>query len=150
LEAVARADVVLTSGLGLDDWAREIIDAAGGHAKVVDVGSQVPVQRRTAAGDADPHWWHDPRNAIAAPPIVERGLSRAGDPRAALAPRATDYRTRLRALDAAITRCFAAVPAGERKLVTDHDALGYFASRYGLDVIGAVFPAQSTQAQASA
>ena len=44
----------------------------------------------------------------------------------------------------------AAVPAAQRKLVTDHDAFGYFARHYGIDVVGAVIPSQSTQAQASA
>jgi ABC-type Zn uptake system ZnuABC Zn-binding protein ZnuA len=42
------------------------------------------------------------------------------------------------------------VPPGERKIVTTHDALGYFADRYGVKVIGAVIPSLSTQAQASA
>ena len=47
---------------------------------------------------------------------------------------------RLRALDAAIARCMAEVPAAERKLVTDHDALGAFADRYGIEVVGARDP----------
>jgi ABC-type Zn uptake system ZnuABC Zn-binding protein ZnuA len=42
------------------------------------------------------------------------------------------------------------VPASQRKLVTDHDAFGYFANRYGIDVVGAVIPSQTTQAQTSA
>ena len=47
-------------------------------------------------------------------------------------------------------RCFAAIPAARRKLVTDHDAFGYFAHRYGIEVVGAVIPSQTTQAQPSA
>ena len=42
------------------------------------------------------------------------------------------------------------VPAADRKLVTDHDAFGYFAARYGIQVVGAVIPSQTTQAQPSA
>jgi zinc/manganese transport system substrate-binding protein len=42
------------------------------------------------------------------------------------------------------------VPAAQRKLVTDHDAFGYFADRYGITVVGAVIPSQTTQAQPSA
>jgi ABC-type Zn uptake system ZnuABC Zn-binding protein ZnuA len=42
------------------------------------------------------------------------------------------------------------VPAAQRKLVTDHDAFGYFAQRFGITVVGAVIPSQTTQAQPSA
>ena len=57
---------------------------------------------------------------------------------------------RLRALDAGIRRCLAQVPPARRRLVTDHDAFGYFAHRYGITVVGAVIPSQTTQAQPSA
>jgi ABC-type Zn uptake system ZnuABC Zn-binding protein ZnuA len=63
---------------------------------------------------------------------------------------AARYLGRLRALDAGIRRCFAAVPAARRKLVTSHDAFNYFARRYGVRVVGAIVPSQSTQAQPSA
>src|ERR671922_285895 len=49
-----------------------------------------------------------------------------------------------------LAACFARLPRSERKLVTDHDAFGYFTHRYGLDVVGAVIPSQTTQAQPSA
>ena len=49
-----------------------------------------------------------------------------------------------------MARCIGRVPPAERKLVTTHDALGYFADRYGIEVIGAVIPSLSTQAQPSA
>jgi zinc/manganese transport system substrate-binding protein/manganese/iron transport system substrate-binding protein len=53
-------------------------------------------------------------------------------------------------LDGAIGACWSAIAPRQRRLVTDHDALGYYADRYGIDVIGTVIPALSTQAQASA
>ena len=56
----------------------------------------------------------------------------------------------LRALDVEIERCMQRVPREKRKLVTTHDSLGYFAERYGLEVIGSVIPSLSTQAQPSA
>ena len=61
-----------------------------------------------------------------------------------------DRHTRLKRLDAGVRACMDRVPASERKLVTSHDALGYFASRYGITVIGAVIPALTTAAQPSA
>lgn len=57
---------------------------------------------------------------------------------------------RLRALDAAIAACIDSVPPARRKLVTDHEAFGHFANRYGIEVVGAVIPSQTTQAQPSA
>jgi len=152
VEALASADVILVSGLGLDDWARELIESSGSGAEVVDVGAGVPVKRPgdDGAGD-DPHWWHDPSNAVAATRSVERALSaaRPGEARAIRAAGAA-YRERLQALDLRIARCIARVPAGERKLVTNHDALRYFTERYGLRVVGAVIPSQSTAGKTSA
>jgi ABC-type Zn uptake system ZnuABC Zn-binding protein ZnuA len=99
----------------------------------------------------DAHWWHDPRNVETAVGAIRAALGKA-DPQHAktYAANASRYVGRVRALDAGIARCFAAVPAAQRKLVTDHDAFNYFAKRYGITVVGAVIPSQTTQAQASA
>jgi ABC-type Zn uptake system ZnuABC Zn-binding protein ZnuA/ABC-type Mn2+/Zn2+ transport system permease subunit len=99
----------------------------------------------------DPHWWHDPRNAEAAVAEIERTMA-AADPDHAeqFAANADAYENELKALDAGIAACIESVPADERKLVTDHDAFNYFAERYGIEVVGAVIPSQTTQAQPSA
>jgi zinc/manganese transport system substrate-binding protein len=99
----------------------------------------------------DPHWWHDPRNAEAAVAAIERRLA-AIDPshRREFQRNARIYLAKLRRLDAGIAHCMHAVPAARRKLVTDHDAFAYFADRYGIEVLGAVIPSQTTQAQPSA
>jgi ABC-type Zn uptake system ZnuABC Zn-binding protein ZnuA len=99
----------------------------------------------------DPHWWHDPRNAEAAVAEIQRRLAAADPAHRRLFERNADrYLDRLRALDRGIARCIGAVPAARRKLVTDHDAFGYFAQRYGIEVVGAVIPSQTTEAQPSA
>jgi ABC-type Zn uptake system ZnuABC Zn-binding protein ZnuA len=87
----------------------------------------------------------------AAVPVIRDALERAA-PRAAgaIARRAGAYARRVRALDAGIGACLRAVPPRERALVTSHDAFGYFARRYGIRVIGAVIPAQTSEAQPSA
>ena len=133
-----------------------VLSNAGGSPKVVDLGAKVPVR---LAGESDgpeasrydPHWWHDPRNAEAAVAAIRDALV-AADPKAAGTYRANAaaYLGRLRALDAGIRACLARVPVAQRKLVSDHDAFGYFAHRYGIAVVGAVIPSQTTQAQASA
>jgi zinc/manganese transport system substrate-binding protein len=143
--ALAQADVVFRSGGDLDEWLDEVVDSAGGDAKQVTLIDSVKRD-----GD-DPHWWQDPHNAILAVAAIRDALTDA-DPagRAGYERRAAAYTARLRRLDAAVARCIDRVPPAKRKLVTTHDALGYFAARYGIEVIGAVIPSLSTQAQPSA
>ena len=82
---------------------------------------------------------------------IAAGLERA-DPAGASVYRANAarYVTSLRALDRRLARRIAAVPRAERKLVTNHDAFGYFARRYAITVVGAVIPSLSTAAEPSA
>jgi len=149
VRAVAAADVVLRSGGDLDAWLDGVLENAGSDAKVVTL-LDVMTPRRDRGG-VDPHWWQDARNAIRAVHAIRDALVRA-DPagRPAYSANATGYIDRLRTLDRAIAACMDAIPAARRRLVTDHDALGYYADRYEIDVVGTVIPALSTQAQASA
>jgi zinc/manganese transport system substrate-binding protein len=156
VEAAASAKLVFANGDNLDSWIGQIVSDSGSDARVVDLGAGVPERLPGEAGGAeastyDPHWWHDPRNAEAAVSEIERRLS-AADPaaRGQFRRNADAYLRRLRHLDAGIARCIDTIPRAARKLVTDHDAFGYFARRYGIDVIGAVIPSQTTQAQPSA
>ena len=64
--------------------------------------------------------------------------------------RAAAYQAELAALDEWIVAQVNTIPEGQRQLVTDHDALGYFAARYGFEVVGAVIPGTSTVSEASA
>jgi ABC-type Zn uptake system ZnuABC Zn-binding protein ZnuA len=145
LQALVDADLVVRSGGDLDEWLQEAIEGSGSEAPVLTLIDGV----RTM--DDDPHWWQDPRNAILAAGEIERSLSEA-DPAGAAdyAAKADRYETRLRRLDREVAACIAEVPAAQRKLVTTHDALGYYAERYGIDVIGAVIPSLSTSGQPSA
>jgi zinc/manganese transport system substrate-binding protein len=152
----AEAKLVFANGDGLDDWIDQVVSDSGSDAAIVDLGAAVPVRLPGESSGAeasryDPHWWHDPRNAEAAVREIERRLA-AADPRhrRLFERNARAYLARLRSLDAGIARCMRSIPAGRRKLVTDHDAFGYFAHRYGIDVVGAVIPSQTTEAQPSA
>jgi zinc/manganese transport system substrate-binding protein len=146
VRATSGAKIVFMSGDGLDHWLPKVVSEAGGHPEVVDLGAVVPVKR-----DNDPHWWHDPRNAEVAVTTIGNALVRAEPSKAAVFRRnASAYLSRLRDLDRGIAACFSHVPPYERKLVTDHDAFGYFAKRYGITVVGAVIPSLTTQAQPSA
>jgi ABC-type Zn uptake system ZnuABC Zn-binding protein ZnuA/ABC-type Mn2+/Zn2+ transport system permease subunit len=156
VEATAEASLVFLNGDNLDRWMGQVVDDSGSDAGVVDLGKAVPDRlpgedSGAEASRYDPHWWHDPRNAEAAVREIEQRLAAADPPHRRLFERNADsYLARLRSLDAGIARCIDSVPRPRRKLVTDHDAFGYFAKRYGIDVVGAVIPSQTTQAQPSA
>jgi len=156
VSSAAGARLVFVNGDRLDAWAGTLVQQAGGSPQLVDLGAVVPVRLAGESGGpeasrVDPHWWHDPVNAEAAVRRIRDVLAAAAPKdRAAFERNAAGYLGRLQALDRAIAGCFARVPPGQRKLVTDHDAFGYFAHRYGIQVIGAVIPSQTTQAEASA
>jgi zinc/manganese transport system substrate-binding protein len=150
VKTVAGAALTVRSGGDVDDWLGDVIDNAGGDAKVLTLSERVHT-RTDDAGDLDPHWWQDPRNAELAVGAIRDALAEADPPGAATYRRnAARYIRRLERLDRQTAACIDRIPAPLRKLVTTHDALGYYAARYGLDVIGAVIPSLSTQAQPSA
>ena len=149
VKSIAEAGLVVKSGGDLDEWLDELIEEAGGDAEELTLIDSV----RAIEGDDgdDPHWWQDPRNAVLAVRAIERALVRVDPEARATYERNVDaYVKRLRALDDAIAACLKKVPRDRRKLVTTHDALGYFAKRYDVEIVGAVIPSLSTQAQPSA
>jgi ABC-type Zn uptake system ZnuABC Zn-binding protein ZnuA/ABC-type Mn2+/Zn2+ transport system permease subunit len=156
VERTAVAQVVFENGDNLDHWMGKVISQAGGKPRVVDLGVVAPVKlpgesSGPEASRFDPHWWHDPINAEAAVNKIRDVLvSEEPKAKAGFASRAANYVTELERVRRRTANCIATVPPGERKLVTDHDAFAYFARRYGISIIGAVIPSQTTQAQPSA
>jgi zinc/manganese transport system substrate-binding protein len=154
--ATADAKLVFENGDGLDAWMATVVSKSGGNPAQIVLGRQVPVKlpgERSGPEESryDPHWWHDPRNAEAAVRAIGAALAQEDASHRSGYQRRTDaYLAQLRALDRGIAACFSHVPRSQRKLVTDHDAFGYFARRYGIQVVGAVIPSQTTQAQPSA
>jgi|1186.fasta_scaffold209887_1 ABC-type Zn uptake system ZnuABC Zn-binding protein ZnuA len=145
VRAVADAALVVRSGGDVDAWLKDAIGASGTQAPVLTLIDHVARE-----GD-DPHWWQDPRNAERAVAAIRDALSRADRTHAAAyRQRARAYSTRIAALDSAVAHCLDHVPPARRKLVTSHDALGYYARRYGIDVLGTVIPSLSTAGQPSA
>ncbi len=102
-------------------------------------------------GAGDPHVWMDPTRVAAALPSLGDALAEA-DPEHAegYRARAAAYARRLESLDAEIEQQLAEIPPDDRELVTSHDALAYFADRYGLEVIATPFPSSGPEAEASA
>src|SRR4051794_38799913 len=136
VKALAKADVVLRSGGEPDEWLDGALDAAG-----VDAGDVLDVGAAAGRDARDPHWWQDPLRAMRAATAIGRAIPGAD---------AGPYVRRLHALDLGVRACLARVPVGQRRMVTSHDALGYFARRYDIAVVGTVIPARSTAGQPSA
>lgn len=167
LRAIEGADVILRHGVGLDDWLDDTLSAADGAA-VTTVTDGIVLEPPALAHDdegaagegpdehadeegLDPHVWHDPERAILMTQNVVRALAaadtaNAGDYEAAGAA----YEQTLRETKAEVQAIIDEIPPDQRKMVTNHDAFGYFARAFGLEIVGAVIPSTSTEAEASA
>jgi zinc/manganese transport system substrate-binding protein len=146
-EAMEAADLLVVNGAGFEDGMLGVIESAG------DAGAPLFVASEHAGGEVedDPHIWTDPTQMIAAvEALAERVAEIEGVDADATQAQAVSYVTELEALDAEVEALLGAIPDERRKLVTNHDVFGYFADRYDLEVIGAVIPSLSTQAQPSA
>jgi zinc/manganese transport system substrate-binding protein len=150
VKAIAESRLVFASGGDVDAWLADATRAAGAPGRVVRLIDHVRTLR-TGHGDLDPHWWQDPRNGVRAVAAVRDALAAARPADAAgFRRRAAAYTRRLERLDGAIARCWARVAPQRRRLVTTHDALGYYAHRYGITLVGAVIPSLSTAGAPSA
>ena len=133
VEAMAEADLLVVNGGGFEAGLDSAIEAAE------DAGATVfTAVDHVELRDGDPHIWTDPSLMI---PVVE-ALDEA------LPGSAAGYLDELRELDDEIEALLA--PVENRVLVTNHEVLGYFADRYGFEVVGTVIPSLSTRAEASA
>ncbi|RZU53439.1 zinc/manganese transport system substrate-binding protein [Krasilnikovia cinnamomea] len=154
IRAIATARIVVKNGVGLERWLDQSIASAGFTGTVVDSSQGVPQRKRDPgvqeATGGDPHIWHNPRNAKTMVTNIERSLAAADPGRAAtFAANLATYTAKLDKLDADTEAAFARLPAAERKLVTDHDAFGYYVDRYQLTFIGSVIPSMDTSAELS-
>ena len=158
--AMEKAQVVFENGLGLEAGLDSTIRAAASHGQpVVEVSAGARILGNDTAAPAagahdatgNPHVWFDPANVGVWLHNIETTLS-ALDPRNAAAYRANaaSYALKLTDLDVYIQAQVAKIPVERRKLVTDHEALEYFAASYGFTIVGTVIPSYSTIAEPSA
>lgn len=144
---IARAQLIFVNGLGFEGWLERLIAAAKGQGAIVTLSKGVAA-RKDEEG-ADPHAWQDVANAKTYVAHIRDALA-AADPERAEAYRAdaAAYLTKLDALDAEIVKTLDAIPKERRRVVSTHDAFGYFAARYGVEFIAP--QGVSTEAEASA
>ena len=152
LDAIARADVLIENGVGLEEWLQDTIRSAGFDGTLVDASQGVQLREggeEHAEEGKDPHIWMDPRNAKVMVANIERGLAEARPSDAASFKTNLDgYTTQLDALDASIAERIGGL--ANKKLVTNHDAFHYYVDRYGLEFVGSIIPSFDTSAELSA
>ena len=140
--AIGAARLVVVNGLGLEGWMSRLIAASGYRGPVVVASDGVTPRRGFAGagegpgGGTDPHAWQNVANVERYARNLGEGLALA-DPLHAAEYRAgaAAYIVRLEALDREVRAAFATVERARRKIITSHDAFGYFGDAYGLTLL---------------
>jgi zinc/manganese transport system substrate-binding protein len=153
---VADAKLVFVNGLGFEGWLERLVKASGTKAPVIVVTKGIKPRERAGErghdhdhGRADPHAWQSVANAKVYVGNIRDALI-AADPagKAAYEANAAAYLAKLDALEREVRDVIAKIPADRRKVITSHDAFGYFEAAYGIAFIAP--QGVSTEAEASA
>jgi zinc/manganese transport system substrate-binding protein len=151
---VADAKLVIVNGLGFEGWLDRLVSASGTKAPIVVASTGIKPRERADDHDhdhgrIDPHAWQSVANAKIYVANIRDALI-AADPagKDAYAANATAYLASLDALEQEVKDTIAKIPAERRRLITSHDAFGYFEDAYGINFIAP--QGVSTEAEASA
>lgn len=148
---VKAADVVFVSGLGLEGWMTRLITASGYRGKAVVTTTGIRTRRMEEDGKqiTDPHAWNSAANGMVYVQNIVSALA-AADPEGAADYRANGerYSAELQQLDTYARQQIAAIPQAKRKVLTSHEAFGYFGAAYGVTFLSPV--GLSTESEASA
>jgi ABC-type Zn uptake system ZnuABC Zn-binding protein ZnuA len=155
--SMVRSDVVVVNGLGLEQGLEGGITAASADGAVVfEVATFIdPLEwsgvddghghddDEEAHGDFDPHFWFDMNRMALAAELIGEQLARTGQEDVFL-DCGREVAAGIRSAEAELQTILSVVSEDSRLLVTDHEALAYFADRYGFKIIGVVIPGGST------
>jgi zinc/manganese transport system substrate-binding protein len=148
------ADMLITNGAGFEEGLLEVVEGAVADGVPVHAAISAidPLDLEDAEGGIDPHFFTDPaRMAEAAEGILDALLAEVPAlDTAAVRAHAGSYVEGIRSVDHDVEALLDGVPEERRILVTNHEVFGYFADRYGFEVVGTVIPAGSTTEGASA
>ncbi|MBB5049235.1 zinc/manganese transport system substrate-binding protein [Rhodopseudomonas rhenobacensis] len=131
---ITDAKLVIINGLGFEGWLPRLVKSSGGKAEVATASKGITP--RKLEGHADPHAWQAVGNAKIYVANIRDALA-AADPAGADAYRtnADGYLAKLDALDGEVRAAIAQIPPARRKVISTHDAFGYFAEAYGIAFI---------------
>jgi zinc/manganese transport system substrate-binding protein len=146
-KTVADARLLVINGLGLEGWLPRLLQSSGSKAQtVVATAGIVPLK---LGSDADPHAWQSVANAKIYVANIRDALMSADPADAEMFRARTDrYLSELDALDAEVREAIAKIPPERRKVISTHDAFGYFAAAYGIAFIAPL--GVSTESEPSA
>ncbi len=151
---IEQCKLLIVNGAEYERFLESLLDAkpAGGEREVIEASAGISLRTDTESEHGiDPHLWLDPNNVIIYVENIREGLTHFDPDGAAVYQSNADaYVAELKNLDAWITKQVSQIPPQRKLLITNHEALGYFADRYGFTVIGAVVPGFSTDASPSA
>jgi zinc/manganese transport system substrate-binding protein len=144
---VAEAKLVIVNGLGLEGWLPRLVQSSGSKAQVVTVSAGIAPLKLGSA--ADPHAWQSVPNAKVYVADIANALA-AADPDAAdfFRARAKAYLEKLETLDREVREAVAKIPTARRKVISTHDAFGYFAAEYGIRFVAPLGVSTETEPSA--
>jgi zinc/manganese transport system substrate-binding protein len=144
---IADARLLVINGLGLEGWLPRLLQASGNKAPIVTATRGIAPLK--FGSDADPHAWQSVANAKIYVANIRDALRGADPADAAIFAANTDaYLAKLDALDREVREAIAQIPEQRRKVISTHDAFGYFAAAYGIEFIAPL--GVSTESEASA
>jgi zinc/manganese transport system substrate-binding protein len=144
---IADAKLVVVNGLGLEGWLPRLVQSSGSKAQVVIVSAGIAPLKLGSA--ADPHGWQSVPNAKIYVTDIANALA-AVDPDDAefFRARAKAYLEKLETLDREVRAAVAKIPQERRKVISTHDAFGYFAAEYGVQFIAPLGVSTETEPSA--
>jgi zinc/manganese transport system substrate-binding protein len=144
---IAGAKLIVINGLGLEGWLPRLLQLSGEKTPIVTATNGIAPLR--LGSEADPHAWQSVANAKKYAANIRDGLIAVSPADAELFGKNADaYLAKLDALDSEVRRAVAQIPQGKRKVISTHDAFGYFASAYGVQFIAPLGVSTETEASA--
>jgi len=141
LRALKAARLLVQNGLGLEGWMVRLTDSAGFTGMTVTATDKVTPRTMSETGGAvamDPHAWQDPRNAILSVEAITGGLAAVDTGNAAsYRANASRYAARITDMDTWIRATLEPIAPSRRRIITTHDAFGYYGARYGIEFLAA-------------
>ncbi len=147
--SLREALLVVANGLGLEEGLQDVLAASREEgANVLELAPLLDPLPLAGSSEPDPHLWLDPVRMADGALLVAARLETVAE--GSWTRRADEYRVRIVEAHRRIEQIVTPLPPARRKLVTSHDSLGYFAARYGFEVVGVISPGGSTLGEPSA